>query len=181
MNKIPNLLTIIRILSVPFLVFTILSSSNFYNIIAVFLFISISITDYLDGFLARKMKVETKFGEMLDPIADKILIICVLIALLINQTINGLSIIPAYLIISREIFISGLREFYSSNSSSKLKVSYLGKIKTAIQMLSLIILISSQIIELNNLYIISIGILLLWISMIFTVVSGYQYYKKIFS
>ena len=180
MNTIPNLLTILRICSIPLIIFTILSSSNFYNTIAIILFISISITDYLDGFLARKLNVESKFGEMLDPIADKILIICVLVALMSNQTINGLSLIPAYLIISREIFISGLREFNVHNTSSNIKVSYLGKVKTTFQMLSLIFLISSQINEIDNTYIINIGIALLWISMILTVVSGYQYYKKIF-
>ena len=106
MNKIPNLLTILRILSIPLLIFLVLSSSNFYNFFALILFILISITDYLDGFLARKMNVVSKFGEMLDPIADKIFIISVLIALMISQTIDGLSTIPAFLIIGREIFIS---------------------------------------------------------------------------
>ena len=77
MNKIPNLLTILRILSIPLLIFLVLSSSNFYNFFALILFILISITDYLDGFLARKMNVVSKFGEMLDPIADKIFIISV--------------------------------------------------------------------------------------------------------
>ena len=85
MNKIPNLLTILRILSIPLLIFLVLSSSNFYNFFALILFILISITDYLDGFLARKMNVVSKFGEMLDPIADKIFIISVLIALMIAR------------------------------------------------------------------------------------------------
>ena len=84
MNKIPNLLTILRILSIPLLIFLVLSSSNFYNFFALILFILISITDYLDGFLARKMNVVSKFGEMLDPIADKIFIISVLIALMLS-------------------------------------------------------------------------------------------------
>ena len=181
MNKIPNLLTILRILSIPLLIFLVLSSSNFYNFFALILFILISITDYLDGFLARKMNVVSKFGEMLDPIADKIFIISVLIALMISQTIDGLSTIPAFLIIGREIFISGLREFSSSDTNTKLQVSYLGKIKTAFQMLSLVLLISTQINELNNLYLFQLGIFLLWASMILTIISGYQYFRKIFN
>ena len=181
MNKIPNLLTILRILSIPLLIFLVLSSSNFYNFFALILFILISITDYLDGFLARKMNVVSKFGEMLDPIADKIFIISVLIALMISQTIDGLSIIPTFLIIGREIFISGLREFYSSDTTTKLQVSYLGKIKTAFQMISLILLISTQINEVNNIYIYQLGIFLLWVSMFLTIISGYQYFRKIFN
>ena len=100
---------------------------------------------------------------------------------MISQTIDGLSIIPAFLIIGREIFISGLREFSSSDTNTKLQVSYLGKIKTAFQMLSLVLLISTQINEVNNLYIYQLGIFLLWVSMILTIISGYKYYRTVFN
>ena len=124
------------------------------------------------------MSIESSFGKMLDPIADKLFIITVIICLMINGTITYTSLIPGFLIIFREIFVSGLREYYSSaNSSVAINVSSLGKIKTAIQMLSLFfILIASLSLQFSTL-LMNIGIIALWIAMVLSIVSGYQYYK----
>ena len=84
MKNIPNILTLLRVLAIPLLVATILSTSKNLNILAFIFFVTASLTDYFDGFLARKMSRESDFGKMLDPIADKLLIICTLIALMIN-------------------------------------------------------------------------------------------------
>ena len=182
MKNIPNILTLIRIFSIPILVLTILSPSHNLNILAFFLFLAISFTDYLDGAIARKMNLVSDFGKMLDPIADKLLIICTIITLIIKESIAGSSLFPAFIIISREIFISGLREFNATSKSGKqIHVSFLGKVKTSIQILSLLLLILSLILINHQLYIFNAGIITLWIAMFFTVISGYQYYKEVYS
>ena len=178
MKNFPNILTIFRIVSLPVLILMILSSDQEFNFYGVLLFIVISASDFFDGYLARKMSTESSFGKMLDPIADKLFIITVIICLMINSTIEHLSLIPGFLIIFREIFVSGLREYYSSaNSNIAINVSKLGKIKTAIQMLSLfLILVSSLPLPLSALSM-NIGIIALWTAMILSLISGYQYYK----
>ena len=178
MKNLPNILTIFRIISLPVLILMILSSDQKFNFYAVLLFIAISASDFFDGYLARKMSIESSFGKMLDPIADKLFIITVIICLMINGTITYTSLIPGFLIIFREIFVSGLREYYSSaNSSVAINVSSLGKIKTAIQMLSLFfILIASLSLQFSTL-LMNIGIIALWIAMVLSIISGYQYYK----
>ena len=182
MKNIPNIISMLRVLIIPLLVFTILSTSKNLNLLALIFFVIASLTDYFDGFLARRMSIESDFGRMLDPIADKLLIICTLIALMINETIVGISLIPAFIIISREIFISGLREYYSSQENNiKINVSYLGKLKTAIQMLSLALLILSLSFGENQFNIFFFGITMIWLAMILTVISGYQYFVKVYN
>ncbi len=178
MKNFPNILTIFRIISLPVLILMILSSDQKFNFYGVLLFIAISASDFFDGYLARKMGIESNFGKMLDPIADKLFIISVIICFMINGTITHLSLVPGFLIIFREIFVSGLREYYSSaNSNVAINVSNLGKIKTAIQMLSLfLILVASLSLQISTL-LMNIGIIALWIAMVLSIISGYQYYK----
>tara|TARA_B100001250_G_C19306927_1_gene574508 strand:- start:27 stop:575 length:549 start_codon:yes stop_codon:yes gene_type:complete len=178
MKSLPNILTIFRIISLPILILLILSPDQKLNFYAFILFILISASDFFDGYFARMMNVESSFGKMLDPIADKLFIIVVIVCLMINNSIDSLSLIPGFLIIGREIFISGLREYYASKSKNLvINVSLLGKIKTAIQMLSLfLILIAPLSLQFNN-QLLNIGIVILWIAMILSVISGYQYYK----
>ena len=78
-----------------------------------------SITDYLDGLIARKTKNTSNFGKMLDPIADKLFVVLILITFISDSMLLGIHLIPAYLIIAREIFISGLREYASSDDNNK--------------------------------------------------------------
>ena len=178
MKNLPNILTIFRIILLPVLILMILSSDQKFNFYAVLLFVAISASDFFDGYLARKMSIESSFGKMLDPIADKLFIITVIICLMINGTIVNLSLIPGFLIICREIFISGLREYYSTaNSKAVINVSNLGKIKTAIQMLSLFLILLAPLSLQFNILLLNMGITALWIAMILSVVSGYQYYK----
>jgi len=182
MKNLPNILTVFRIVSIPLLVFAILSSAKNLNFFAVILFIAIAASDYFDGYFARKMKLESDFGKMLDPIADKLFIISVIICLMIKGNIANFSLIPAFVIVFREIFISGLREYYAaSNSNSTIDVSYLGKMKTAVQMLSLFLILCSPIMPQLNISIMNIGLIILWIAMILSIVSGYQYFKRIFN
>ena len=119
---------------------------------------------------------------MLDPIADKLLVILVGIVLCYRGDISGINLLPLLLIISREVFISGLREFLAhGNKKITIPVSNLGKYKTAFQMLALILLILNPIVSTSLIFIEVSGILLLWIASILSVLSGYQYYRSVFN
>jgi cardiolipin synthase len=118
---------------------------------------------------------------MLDPIADKLLIIMVGIVLLYRGDINGINFIPLLLIISREVFISGLREYLAQlKTKIKLPVSNLGKYKTTTQMFALLFLISSPLINNAIISISEIGIALLWVASALSIISGYQYTIKFY-
>ena len=182
MSKLPNILTISRIVLLPVLIILIFSDSNLINFLSIVLFIVMSITDYLDGLIARKTKNTSNFGKMLDPIADKLFVVLILITFISDSILLGIHLIPAYLIIAREIFISGLREYASSNDNKKeIPVSNLGKYKTAFQMLALTLLILNPIISTSLIFIEVSGMLLLWIASILSVLSGYQYYRSVFN
>ena len=181
MKNLPNVLTISRIVLLAPLLIMIYLPNDQLNLISVILFILIALTDFFDGFFARRQNVTSEFGKMLDPIADKLLVVGVLIVLMIKGTIEDLSILPALLIIFREIFISGLREFAANrNSQASIDVSQVGKLKTAIQMLSLLLILSSLVLK-NLIILLNIGIIFLWISMLLALISGYKYYKSVFN
>jgi len=181
MKNLPNVLTISRIVLLAPLLIMIYLPNDQLNLISVILFILIALTDFFDGFFARRQNVTSEFGKMLDPIADKLLVVGVLIVLMIKGTIEDLSILPALLIIFREIFISGLREFAANrNTQASIDVSQVGKLKTAIQMLSLLLILSSLVLK-NLIILLNIGIILLWISMVLALISGYKYYKSVFN
>ena len=175
MKNLPNILTLSRVIFLPLLLFMILSSNFQLNMYSVVLFIAISFTDFLDGFIARNQGSTSDFGKMLDPIADKLLVVGVLISLMITGTIEHLNLIPALLIISREIFISGLREFAANSKlENTIEVSNISKIKTALQMISLTLILLSISFQ-NSIILLNIGIILLWASMILTLISGFKY------
>lgn len=181
MKNLPNILTISRIVLLAPLLIMIYLPSDKLNLISVILFILIALTDFFDGFFARRQNIMSEFGKMLDPIADKLLVVGVLIVLMIKGTIEDLTILPALLIIFREIFISGLREFAANrNSYTSIDVSQVGKLKTAIQMLSLLLILSSLVFK-HLMILLNIGIIFLWISMALALISGYKYYKTVFN
>ena len=181
MKNLPNVLTISRIVLLAPLLIMIYLPNDQLNLISVILFILIALTDFFDGFFARRQNITSEFGKMLDPIADKLLVVGVLIVLMIKGTIEDLSILPALLIIFREIFISGLREFAANrNSQASIDVSQVGKLKTAIQMLSLLLILSSLVLK-NLTILLNIGIIFLWISVVLALLSGYKYYKSVFN
>ena len=181
MKNLPNVLTISRIVLLAPLLMMIYLPNDQLNLISVILFILIALTDFFDGFFARRQNITSEFGKMLDPIADKLLVVGVLIVLMIKGTIEDLSILAALLIIFREIFISGLREFAANrNTQASIDVSQVGKLKTAIQMLSLLLILSSLVLK-NLVILLNIGIIFLWISMLLALISGYKYYKSVFN
>ncbi len=179
--KIPNILTIGRIIIVPIFVISFFLPGLFGDLIPFFLFVLASFTDYLDGLLARLFKEESKLGELLDPIADKILVSAALILLVMNETIKNYEVIAAIIILTREILISGLREFLAKLSIT-MPVTSLGKLKTFIQMLSISILLTGEsgnkIINFQDYNAQTVGIILLWFSAFLTLYTGYDYLAK---
>ena len=179
--KIPNILTIGRIIIVPFFVISFFLPGFYGEIIPFLLFILASFTDFLDGLLARLYKEESKLGELLDPIADKIIVSAALILLVMNRTIQNYEVIAAIIILTREILISGLREFLS-NVQVKIPVSGLAKGKTFIQMFSIAILLTGEtgnkIINFEDYNAQTVGIILLWLSAFLTLYTGYDYVRK---
>jgi len=179
--KIPNILTIGRIIIVPFFVISFFLPGFYGEIIPFLLFILASFTDFLDGLLARLYKEESKLGELLDPIADKIIVSAALILLVMNGTIQNYEVIAAIIILTREILISGLREFLS-DVQVKIPVSSLAKSKTFIQMVSIAILLTGEtgnkIINFEDYNAQTVGIILLWLSAFLTLYTGYDYVRK---
>jgi len=180
--KIPNILTIGRIIIVPIFVISFFIPGIVGDLVPFFLFVLASFTDYLDGFLARLYKEESKLGELLDPIADKILVAAALVLLVMNGIIKNYEVIAAIVILTREILISGLREFLAKSKGESVPVSSLSKFKTFIQMLSIAMLLTGEtgnkIINLQDYNAQTIGIVLLWISAFLTLYTGYDYLRK---
>ena len=179
--KIPNILTIGRIIIVPIFILTFFLPGFFGDLIPFFLFVLASFTDYLDGLIARMFKEESKLGELLDPIADKILVSTALLLLIMNGTIKNLEVIAAIIIITREIIISGLREFLAKGSIS-MPVTSLSKLKAFIQMFSISVLLTgdfgNKIINFQDYNAQTIGIILLWLSAFLTLYTGYDYLRR---
>ena len=180
--KIPNILTIGRIIIVPIFVISFFIPGIVGDLVPFFLFVLSSFTDYLDGFLARLYKEESKLGELLDPIADKILVAAALVLLVMNGIIKNYEVIAAIVILAREILISGLREFLAKSKGESVPVSSLSKFKTFIQMLSIAMLLTGEtgnkIINFQDYNAQTIGIVLLWIAAFLTLYTGYDYLRK---
>ena len=168
---IPNIITFIRI-------FLILMFSENPNIVLLAggLFIISSISDYFDGYLARTLNQSSRLGTLLDPIADKLLVASVIVVLVDTRVITNIHVIPAIVILLREIAISGLREFLAKLNTD-MPVSRLAKYKTTFQMVSLSILIISLGFELND-FLWNIGLIALWVAALITLLSGYNYIVK---
>jgi len=179
--KIPNILTIGRIILVPIFVIAFYIPGFLGDLIPFFIFLLASFTDFLDGLLARLYKEESKLGELLDPIADKIIVATALVLLVMNDIINNYEVIAAIIILTREIMISGLREFLAKAQVS-MPVTGLAKFKTFIQMFSIALLLTGEsgnkIINFQDYNAHSIGIILLWLSAFLTLYTGYDYVKK---
>jgi cardiolipin synthase len=176
--KIPNILTIGRILVAPILIVVFYFPGELSDWLACIIFVIAAFTDYLDGFFARLYKLQSKFGELLDPIADKVLVSTALALLIMSQIIKGPHVVAAIIIITREILISGLREFLAK-AQVYIPVTNLSKGKTVIQMIAISILLAGNTGDkfLFN-YGIQLGIYLLWMSAMLTLWTGYAYLRK---
>ena len=181
LKKIPNILTIGRIIIVPFFVLAFYLPGFYGDLTAFALFLIASFTDFLDGMLARMLGEESKLGELLDPIADKIIVATALILLVMSGTIKHYEVIAAIIILTREILISGLREFLA-RGKVKLPVTNLAKLKTFIQMVAIALLLTGEtgnkILNFQDYNAQIIGIILLWLSAFLTLYTGYEYLRK---
>lgn len=172
-TTLPNLLTFARIALVPVVVTLFYFDKPLSNWIAAGIFIVACVTDYLDGYFARALKQTTQFGSFLDPVADKLLVAATLLMLVGVGRIQGLSLIPAVIILCREILVSSLREFLAELRVA-LPVTRLAKWKTALQMGALTLLIIEHIPGVP-LPIEQIGLVSLWIAAFLTLRTGYDY------
>ena len=179
--KIPNILTIGRIILVPIFILTFYLPGALGDWIPFFIFLLASFTDFLDGLLARLYKEESKLGELLDPIADKIIVASALILLVTEGTIINYEVVAAIIILTREILISGLREFLAKGKIN-LPVSNLAKAKTFLQMFAISALLTGEtgnkIINFQDYNAQTIGIILLWLSAFITLYTAYEYLRK---
>jgi CDP-diacylglycerol--glycerol-3-phosphate 3-phosphatidyltransferase len=188
---IPNLLSVIRVLAAPcvaisFVVFDRPEADR----IAILIFVGAAATDYLDGLLARALGQESAFGRMLDPIADKAMVTIALALIISLYEMSWPVVVPAVLIMLREVLISGLREFLGD---VKLQVTPMAKWKTTLQMFAICLLllrgavspgedavnqIFANILSYVAIGTSAIGLLLLWVAMWFTIVTGWDYFSK---
>ena len=184
----PNFLTIIRIIFASLIaLILIFFDSKFAYLISFILFCLAGMTDFFDGWLARRKNQISDLGRMLDPIADKILVISTLVILMSNNVIESYNIIAALIIIYREIFISGLREFLG-DKSSVIKVTNLAKLKTTIQFIALLSFLGSQIINDYFMYTHVINIFnsfictfLIWMTSFISLLTGFNYIKSAYN
>ena len=145
--NVPNILTILRLLAAPGVVIMFLYFNRpWADWFALVLFVSAAVTDFLDGYLARAWKQESKLGAMLDPIADKAMVIIALLVITGFSGMNPWILLPATLIMFREVFVSGLREFLGDTAGT-LKVTKLAKWKTTAQMVAIALLFATGAFE----------------------------------
>ena len=171
MNYFINALTLSRIF-LAIIIFLLLTRPEGYFLAFVLFFIA-GITDFFDGYLARKYDLTSQIGEILDPIADKILIVFVLFGLSVNLSSYYIAFI-ASLIITREIWVSALRDFSSRQGrSDATKVTFLAKAKTTIQLFTISVYLLGLI--LNNMLLILFGDMFLFLSLLITIYTGYVY------
>ncbi len=144
---IPNSLTLVRILLIPILVVVFYLPFNWTGLAAAAIFTAAAITDWFDGYLARKLNQFTDFGAFLDPVADKLMVAVALVVLLERYPHIWFSL-PAMIIIGREIVISALREWMAEiGKRTSVAVSYVGKLKTTLQMIAIIILLAQTTLD----------------------------------
>jgi len=174
--SLSNTLTISRILVIPIIVILIYMKEPMSAWTAFFLFSLAGITDYFDGYFARIRKEISKLGIFLDPIADKLLVASVILILTSKEIISNFEIIPALIILAREITVSGLREFLAGIKVS-IPVSKIAKFKTVLQLVALGILILSEG-GISVVPILMFGKIALWIAALLTLYTGYDYLKS---
>jgi cardiolipin synthase len=173
LNTLPNLLTLSRIIAMPLIVATFYLDAPAGPWIGCAIFAVAGFTDWLDGRLARAWQQQSEWGKFLDPIADKVLVAATLLMLTATQRISDWTVLPAVVILSREILVSGLRE-HLAGIRVKLPVSSLAKWKTAVQMVAIgVLLVGDSAPEILHAKFLGEG--LLWIAAAFTIVTGYQY------
>jgi cardiolipin synthase len=174
-TSLPNLLTLSRILAIPVVVGTFYVSGDYARWFCCALFAAAGLTDWLDGHFARRWEQQSELGRFLDPIADKLLVSATLFMLTAMGRLSGLTVLPALVILCREILVSGLRE-YLAGLRVGLPASRLAKWKTAMQMVAIGFLIVGDA-GWKVIPVVAIGETLLWAAALLTLVTGYDYLR----
>jgi cardiolipin synthase len=175
LTNIPNLLTLSRIASIPLLVGVFYISSPLGNWLGLGILIFAGATDFFDGYIARAMQQQSLLGKFLDPIADKLLVASLILMLVAFDRVPGIAVLPAVVILCRELLVSGLREFLAGAQVS-LPVSRLAQYKTTLQMVMLgFLLVGSAGPMFGPFSTTDIGVAGLWIAAMLTLVTGYDY------
>jgi cardiolipin synthase len=175
LTSLPNLLTLSRILAIPVVIASFYIQGDYARWFACALFSAAGVTDWLDGHVARRWAQQSELGRFLDPIADKLLVAATLFMLVAMDRLSSGAILPALVILCREILVSGLRE-YLAELRVGLPVSKLAKWKTAIQMVAIGVLIVGDAGP-AFLPVAAIGEMLLWVAALLTLVTGYDYLR----
>ncbi len=168
--NIPTLLTLLRVVMIPFFVLAFYLPFYWAPLVCALIFILAAVTDWFDGFLARRWKQTTRFGAFLDPVADKVMVAIALV-LVAEHFHSWLITLPAATMIAREIIISALREWMAEiGKRSSVAVSWIGKVKTTAQMLALVALLWRP-----DQWVAGVGIAALYVAAVLTFWSMFQY------
>jgi cardiolipin synthase len=178
-GSLPNILTYGRILAVPALVACFFVTGDWGRWLAMWIFIAGGVSDFLDGYLARAWQQQSALGQMLDPIADKLIVAAALLMLAADGTIAGWSLWAGVIILSREILVSGLREFLGTLNVG-VPVTKLAKWKTLVQMVAIGFLLAGSAGDKIWPHTTLFGLTLLWIAAILTIYTGYDYLRATF-
>lgn len=185
--NLPNKLTLLRIILVPFFIATILIDFPLHYLVSGIIFGIASVTDSLDGRIARSQNLITDFGKFADPLADKILVISALVCFLQTGLLGAYGAIPVVVVLFREFAVSGIR-LVAASSGKVVAANIWGKVKTVSQMVGISVIFAMQSVldifnlanftveGLSNIFLL-IGIILVWISTLFTIISGVIYIK----
>lgn len=171
-TTLPNLLTLSRILVIPAFMGTFYLDGPLSNWLGLALFAAAGITDFFDGYFARKRGQMSKLGQFLDPVADKLLVVAALFMLVAFDRIDKITLIAAVIIMCREVLVSGLREFLAEIQVS-VPVTQLAKWKTMVQIVAIGFLLAGD--AATMLYAVEIGTACLWIAAVLTLYTGYDY------
>lgn len=174
--NVPNILTYGRIIAVPVVAGLLLWGGDTARWVALGIYIVAAITDFLDGYLARKWQQQSALGRMLDPIADKVLVSIVLLVLAADGALVGGHIWAAIIILAREVLVSGLREFLGELRVS-VPVTKIAKWKTTAQLLAIGFLIAGPTGDKFIPHTTQIGIVFLWVAAALTLYTGYDYFR----
>ena len=175
LTSLPNLLTVSRILVIPIVIGSFYVPGDYARWFACALFSAAAVTDWLDGHVARRWQQQSEIGRFLDPIADKLLVSATLFMLTTFGRLSAEAVLPALVILCREILVSGLRE-YLAGLRVGMPVSRLAKWKTTIQMVAIGFLIVGDAGP-SFVPVAAIGETLLWIAALLTLVTGYDYLR----
>jgi len=171
MLNLPNILTLSRIAAIPLVVACFWLERGWAQWLSSILFVAACVTDWFDGYFARRYHQISRFGRFLDPIADKLLVAAALVMMVNSGTLRGVHVLAALIILAREILVSGLREFLAELRVG-LPVSQLAKWKTGTQMVAIAVLLLGDAVPL---WVTNVGLVLIWLASILTLITGYDY------